>query len=119
MHSVNRIRFAAAVGAVSLFVLACSHDSTGPGDTPVNRFSASCPAVNFGPAPKEISLPAANPVTMQVLGGGTVTARYTAEVAVRGNTAYTTTWGTRSAAGNAIYVWDVSADVPVLVDTVL
>src|SRR5262245_50469474 len=118
MRSVNRIQFALGLGAAGLFLCACSSDSTGPSTPPVNRFSASCPAVNFGPAPQEISVAATNPGTMQVLGGGTVTSRYTAEVAVRGNTAYTTTWGTRSAAGNAIYVWDVAGDVPALVDTV-
>src|SRR5678815_2337381 len=119
MLTVNRYQFAAALGAVGLFLSACGGESAGTTEPLTNRFSASCPNVNFGPAPKEITVASANPATMQVLGGGTVTSRYTAEVTVRGNTAYTTTWGTRTAAGNAIYVWDVSADVPVLADTVL
>ncbi len=54
------------------------------------------------------------------LGLGAVPERYTAEVWVRGNTAYTTSWGTRGATrGNAIKIWDVSANAPVLVDSVL
>ncbi|HEY0931013.1 MAG TPA: hypothetical protein VGE27_13905 [Gemmatimonas sp.] len=51
---------------------------------------------------------------------GTVSDRFTAEVWVRGNTAYTTTWGIRSTArGNAVKIWDVSASQPRLVDSVI
>ena len=53
------------------------------------------------------------------LGNGVVSDRYTAELWVRGNIAYTTTWGFRAAAGNAINIWDVSGDLPTLVNTVL
>jgi hypothetical protein len=56
---------------------------------------------------------------MQVLGHGTVSERFTAEVWVRGDVAYTTTWGHRQTTGNAIKIWDVSADVPILVDSVI
>ena len=57
---------------------------------------------------------------LTVDGLGAVTSRYTAEVAVRGTTAYTTTWGRRGATlGNAIYVWDVSGATPQLVDSAL
>ncbi len=61
------------------------------------------------------------PVTLTSLGLGAVPDRYTAELWVRGTTAYTTTWGTRSATGrgNAIKIWDVSANVPVLVDSII
>src|ERR1043165_42144 len=103
MLPVNRYQIAAAIGAATLLLSACGGESAGTTEPLTNRFSASCPAVNFGPSPKEITVAQANPVTMQGLGGGTVTTRYAAEVAVRGNTAYTTTWGTRQAAGNAIY----------------
>jgi len=49
-----------------------------------------------------------------------VSTRYTAEVAARGTLAYTTTWSNRGGVfGNAIYVWDVSGNVPTLVDTVI
>ncbi len=54
------------------------------------------------------------------LGLGQVEDRYTAEVWVRGNTGYTTTWGNRGGVvGNAVKIWDVSTDTPVLVDSVL
>ena len=53
------------------------------------------------------------------LGQGVVTDRYTGEVWVRGNIAYTTTWGFRAASGNAINIWDVAGDVPTLLNTVL
>lgn len=56
--------------------------------------------------------------TLPVLGLGAIPDRFTAEVAVRGSTAYTTTWGRRGTlAGNALYVWDVSGATPVLADS--
>jgi hypothetical protein len=61
------------------------------------------------------------PTTLPALGLGAVSDRYTAEVWVRGTTAYTTTWGTRSGTGrgNAIKIWDISANTPVLVDSLI
>lgn len=57
------------------------------------------------------------PATMTVVSRGDFKpARYSAEIAVRGNTAYTTTWG-NSSTSSAIYIWDVSA-APILVDSV-
>jgi len=56
---------------------------------------------------------------MPVLGNGPVTERFTAEVWVQGNVAYTTTWGNRLAPGNAIKIWDVTGNVPTLVDSVI
>src|SRR5690242_12240264 len=56
---------------------------------------------------------------MTVLGKGTVSERFTGEIWVRGNVAYTTTWGNRGAIGNAIKIWDVSGNVPALVDSVI
>jgi hypothetical protein len=58
---------------------------------------------------------------LQTLGLGSVSERYTAEVWVRGNVAYTTTWGFRgSNFGNAIKIWDISGGAgPVLVNTVI
>ncbi len=54
------------------------------------------------------------------LGLGAVSDRYTAEVWVRGNTGYTTTWGMRGPqAGNAIKIWDVTGNIPALVDSVI
>jgi hypothetical protein len=56
---------------------------------------------------------------LQVLGLGMDTTRFTAEIAVRGTTAYTTTWQFRHAPGDKINIWDVSGDVPRLVDSVI
>ena len=56
---------------------------------------------------------------LAVLGQGVVSDRYTAEIWVRGNVAYTTTWGSRLALGDAINIWDVSGNVPALVNTVI
>ena len=70
--------------------------------------------------PAEPQTPA-GPVTLTSLGLGAVADRYTAELWVRGTTAYSTTWGTRSATGrgNAIKIWDVSGNVPALVDSLI
>lgn len=59
--------------------------------------------------------------TLQVLGCGVaVRGPWTAEVAVHGARAYTTTYGFATqgtGAGNFVNIWDVSGAVPVLVDT--
>jgi hypothetical protein len=39
---------------------------------------------------------------LTVVGEGVVSDRYTGEIWVRGNVAYTTTWGNRGAPGNAV-----------------
>lgn len=56
---------------------------------------------------------------LEIIGCGVVDSRYTAEVAVRDSTAYTTTWGFRSAPGNMIAIWNVAGDEPILVDSVI
>jgi hypothetical protein len=59
--------------------------------------------------------------SLAVVGRGEISRRFTAEVWVRGALAYTSTWGTRGAdqvPGNTIYIWDVSGNVPTLVDSV-
>jgi hypothetical protein len=56
---------------------------------------------------------------MTTLGMGVVGERFTAEIWVRGNIAYTTTWGNRVTIGNAIKIWDVSGNIPALVDSVI
>lgn len=65
--------------------------------------------------------PPAQPVTMQVTGRGAIASRYSAEVWVHGNHAYTSTWGIRGnpgVSGNAVFVWDVRG-TPQLVDSVI
>jgi WD40 repeat protein len=59
------------------------------------------------------------PILLDVLGHGPVPERYSAEVAVAGPWAYTTTWTFRGTVpGNAIKIWNV-AGAPVLVDSVI
>ncbi|HET7457448.1 MAG TPA: hypothetical protein VFJ74_07325 [Gemmatimonadaceae bacterium] len=63
---------------------------------------------------------ASSPATsLAVVGKGVVADRYTAEVAVRGTCAYTTTWGHRAAVGNAVKIWNVAGNDPVLVDSLI
>ncbi len=58
-----------------------------------------------------------SPVTMSVVGRGDFKpARISGEIAVRGSTAYTTSWN-NTTTSSAFYIWDVS-DTPVLVDSV-
>jgi hypothetical protein len=64
--------------------------------------------------------PAGHAINLPVLGLGQVPERFTAEVAVRGDWAYTSTWGNRNGVpGNAIKVWNVAGPVPLLVDSVI
>lgn len=68
--------------------------------------------------------PAPTPNALPCFGGAGVPTRFTAEVAVTGTTAYTSTWGESAhpesgAFGEAVYVWDVSGAVPALVDSLI
>lgn len=94
-----RIQLLCTAGLAIAAIAACSdNEPTGVPSSPVTSSS---------------------PVTMAVLGRGDFKPlRTTGEVFVRGTTAYTTTWGNPSAVGAAFYIWDVSADVPRLVDSV-
>jgi hypothetical protein len=92
--------------ALLALALAASCGGDGSPTTPRNG-DASCPGTG-SPAN-----------AMLVLGCGDFKPkRITAEIAVRGTTAYTTTWGNASPT-SAFYVWDVSAAAPTLVDSVL
>ena len=92
MRDVNSICWS-MLSIIPLSMIACSSDTTSP-------------AIKNGKLP--------------VLGSGAETARYTAEIAVRGNTAYTTTWSFRGAnPGNKINIWDVTGNAPTLVDSVI
>jgi hypothetical protein len=123
---VKSCRLNLLFAALAAALCACGSDSRAvdsPQDTtsistePLT--SAACPAVNFGKRPAPLTLTAATPPALQVFGVGNETGRYTAEVAARGTTAYTTTWGTRTAVGNKIDIWDVSGATPTLVDSVI
>jgi hypothetical protein len=111
-----RLLIAAAV--LGLAVAACGKDSgtTGPAAT---LTPASCPGINLGARPAPLTVPAATPVALQVFGGGSETDRYTGEIAVRGSTAYTTTWSVRRVQGNKVNIWDVSGNVPLLIDSLI
>jgi hypothetical protein len=51
-------------------------------------------------------------------GGNNVEGRFTSDLWVRGDYAYTGTWGVREAPGNTVYIWTVSpAAPPALVDS--
>jgi hypothetical protein len=56
---------------------------------------------------------------LAIIGAGQVSERYTGEIWVQGNVAYTTTWGFRSAPGNAVKIWDVSGNIPALIDSLI
>lgn len=68
------------------------------------------------------TLPPPDGPILGVIGRGSATARFNAEVWVHGNYAYTSTWGTRGAQlvpGNAILVWDIRGANPQRVDSVI
>lgn len=55
---------------------------------------------------------------LPLVGHGQVSDRYTGEVAVRGDWAYTSTWGNRlGTPGNAINIWNVAGSTPSLART--
>jgi len=112
---MNTIR-AATVAFCALAAAACGKDTTAPEQTHV---PSSCPGIDLGPTPARLTLAQKAPAALPVLGNGADTVRYQGEIAVRGNTAYTTSWSVRRAAGNKVSVWDVSGNTPTLVDSVL
>ena len=74
-----------ATSVASILVAACSHP-TSPGLDP------SCvAAIGFPVAGR----PVIGTTAMQVTGQGSYTRRFSAELAVHGNTAYMSTWSTR------------------------
>ena len=59
------------------------------------------------------------PLVLVSLGQGPVSSRFTSDVWMHGNTAYTGTWGNRGTTpGNAVLIWDVTGP-PLLVDSVI
>ena len=112
------IRAAATLACATLVSVAACGGSDGP--TSVSHTPASCPGIDFGPTPAALSLPVTAPSTMQLLGGGLDTVRYSAEIAVRGATAYTTTWNVRNGVqGNKVDIWDASGNAPMLADSTI
>jgi hypothetical protein len=100
-------RFGGAVAALALALsAACSGDDNGTTEPIVTN---NCPAA-AGATPAK---------AMTVLGCGNFKpARISAEIAVRGTLAYTSTWGNPTAAGSVFYIWDVAGNTPTLVDSV-
>lgn len=106
------VRALAASVLAATALAACSSDGTAPPPEP--------PVVSCAGTPATLPVAfAASGAGLQPTGGGALRCRYTAEVAVRGSLAYTTTWGNREGRlGNMVYVWDVSGGTPQLVDSV-
>lgn len=70
--------------------------------------------IDDGGEPLPVSAP------LPVVGHGQVPERYTAEVAIHGAYAYTSSWSSRAGnRGNKVTVWDISADQPVQVDSII
>ena len=75
------------------------------------------------PDTTQVVVASSSPVTMSVVGRGDFKpSRTSGEIAVRGATAYTTSWGNATnpngTASSAFYIWDVSS-TPLLVDSVI
>jgi hypothetical protein len=121
MQSLKPILAGIAATSVVLGLAACGADRVGLPDVSTGLIPASCPGINLGPAPARVTLTAGTPATMRVFGNGLDVSRYSAEVAVRGNIAYLTSWngGAPRGAGNKVSIFDVSGDVPTLIDSVI
>jgi hypothetical protein len=97
----SAFRGAAVAPALIAALSACDTDPVSPGDR----------------GPGDVSQ---NAVALPVVGHGEVNERYTAEVAARGDWAYTSTWSNRGGVpGNAVKIWDVSGPTPVLADSLI
>jgi len=84
--------------------------------------AVACKNDDNGIGPDPIITP--TPFDLVAQGEGVVNDRYTGELWVTGNTAYTTTWGVRTtggvqARGNGVKIWDVSSATPILVDSLI
>ena len=86
----------------------------------LGALATACVDNPIEPAPEDQQVGPVTPDTLRVLGHGVVTERYSGEVAARGTWAYTTTWSSRRGqSGNAVKIWNVAGDVPVLVDSLI
>lgn len=66
-----------------------------------------------------VTVAAPGAVQLPLLGTGAVPERFTAEIAVAEPYAYSSTWSFRTAPGNAVKIWNVSGNTPVLVDSLI
>ena len=103
-----------AVLAAVFALVACAESPTDPDDDP-EIVVCETHVTSRGSA---FNLASAQPPLLPVCGLGAVTERYTAELAVRGDYAYTSSWGFREASGDLVRVWNIADDRPVLRDSV-
>ncbi len=119
IRSGSRVRFAfhrASTSLLAALALALAVGCSADGAPTVTPIAGPIQDSSTTPAPP---LPA-TPTALSVLGHGDVPERFTSELWVRGTTAYTSTWGARGVTnGNAVKIWDVSGNNPVLVDSVI
>ena len=93
------------MGLVSMALVALASCGSGDDTTPVT------------PTPPVV-IPGAK--EMAVLGQGVIANRYSGEISTGARFAYSSSWGTRaSVRGNAVFVWDLAAPTPVLVDSLI
>ena len=119
MQSLKPILVGMAATTIVWGLAACGADQSSPTEVSAGLVPASCPGINLGPAPTRMAVSAGTPTTMRVLGSGLDTNRYSGEIAARGNLAYLSSWGLRRAYGNKVSIFDVSTDVPTLVDSLI
>ena len=75
----------------------------------IKYFTLACAILTLACGSDKTVTPPTDSRDLTVFGEGPVSDRFTGELWVRGNVAYTTTWGNRGALGNAVKIWDVSA----------
>jgi hypothetical protein len=113
---IRSLRTASAL--LFLGAAACDGSSGGGIVDPGGDCTLKKPAL--GQVPASGPLLRSSPLDLPVLGQGVVGERYTADLWVRGEWAYTGTWSRRGAnSGNALKVWNVAGNVPVLRDSVV